>query len=105
MPDMADPEVLREQARRLRSAARRLREKGGELEDDVRTIQQRYPLPSPNLWDAPNATRYAEGLSTAVADLATIGRDVDRYADDCEEEARRRDQQADQLEREQQPPF
>jgi hypothetical protein len=98
---VSDPEVLRDQARRLRAAALRIREEGYALDDDVRTIQQRYPLPSEKLWDAPNATRFAEGLTVAAGDLAQLGRDVDRFADDCEDEARRRDNEADALEREQ----
>ena len=87
-----DPETLREQARQLRSAATRIRAQGYALDDDVKTIQERYPLPSETLWKSPHATRYAEELVKAGGgDLATVGRDVDRFADDCEDEARRRD--------------
>jgi len=95
---VSDPEVLRAQARQLRTAAQRIREQGDALDDDVRTIQQRYPLPSPELWQAPHATRYAEELARAADDLAQVGRDADRYADDCEAEARRRDLEAAALE-------
>lgn len=98
---MSDPAVLREQARTLRSVARSLREKSAALDDDLRTLQQRYPLPSAKVWDAPHATRFKDEITTAVEDLGQVGRDVDRYADDCDDEATRRDQQADDLEREQ----
>lgn len=95
---MADPEVLREQARQLRSAATRIRAQGYALDDDVRTIQERYPLPSETLWKSPHATRFAEELVTAKEDLVQVGLDVDRFADDCEAEALSRDQEADDLE-------
>lgn len=100
---MADPETLREQARQLRAAATSIRAKGYALDDDVKTIQERYPLPSETLWKSPHATRFAEELVKASGDLAAVGRDVDRFADDCEDEARRRDQEADQLEAAQPP--
>ncbi|MBO3085133.1 hypothetical protein [Cellulomonas fengjieae] len=97
---MADPEVLRAEARQLRAAATRIRQQGFSLDDDVQSIQRNYPLPSERLWKSPHATRYAEELVKAGTDLATVGRDVDRFADDCEEEARRRDREADRLEAE-----
>jgi len=96
---MADPEVLRDQARRLRAAARAMREKGYALDDEVRQIRHRYPLPSLDLWQGPNATTYDGHLDRAKAELAQLGREVDRYADDCEETARRKDAEADDLER------
>jgi len=96
---MTDPAVLREQARELRRVATAVRDQGAALDDDLRTLRQRYPLPSPKLWEAPNADRYAEELTKAAEELVRIGRDADRYADDCEDEARRRDREADDLER------
>lgn len=101
---VSDPQTLRDQARQLRAAAVRIRAQGYALDDDVKTIQERYPLPSDTLWKSPHATRYAEELVKASGDLGAVGRDVDRFADDCEDEARRRDQQADQLEAEQPGP-
>jgi hypothetical protein len=94
---VADPDVLRAQARQLRAAATRIREQGYALDDDVRTIQERYPLPSETLWKSPHATRFAHELVTVRDELASIGRDADRFADDCEAEARQRDAEADRL--------
>jgi hypothetical protein len=95
---MPDPEVLRAQARTLRSTARTLRERSASLDDDLRTLQQQYPLPSTEVWDAPHATRYRDELVTAVGDVGGVMRDVDRFADDCDEEAGRRERQADEIE-------
>ncbi|WP_456787809.1 hypothetical protein [Cellulomonas sp. P5_C5] len=96
---MPDLQTLRDQARQLRAAALCIREQGYALVDDVTTLQERYPLPSVTLWDGANATRFADGLAVASLDLAQVGRDVDRFADDCEFEASRRDIEADTLER------
>ena len=101
---MPDPEVLRDQARQLRAAALSIRAKGYAFDDDVRTLQERYPLPSETLWKSPHATRYAEELVKATGDLAQLGRDVDLFADDCEAEAVRRDREAADLEAAATPP-
>ena len=98
MRGMADPEVLRHEARRLREAAATLRARGDALDDDLQTLRQRYPLPSPSLWQSPNATTYAAALTQASDELAQVGTTVHRYADDCEAEAVRRDHLADAAE-------
>jgi len=98
---MSDPSTLREQARELRSAARAVREQGWALDDDLRTLRTRYPLPSATLWQGPHAKRYVDELARAQATLTQIARDAEAYADDCEDEARRRARRADEIEAQQ----
>ena len=95
---MADPEVLRDEARRLRQAARAMRERGGDLDDHVRDVQTNYPLPSETLWQGPYATTYDDTLQRVRSDLTQVGRDVERYADDCDDKAASKDLEADALE-------
>lgn len=95
---MPDPSTLRAQAADLRAVARAVREQGHALDDDLRALRARYPLPSVALWQGPHATRYLDQLESAQATLEQLARDADGYADDCEDEARRRDRQADEIE-------
>jgi hypothetical protein len=95
---MTDPATLRLQAEQLRRVARAIREKAAALDDDLGTLQRRYPLRSGGVWEGPYADRYAEGVSDAKDGLATMSRSVDVYADDCEAEATQLDAQAGDLE-------
>lgn len=95
---MSDPATLRAQAEQLRRVARAIREKAATLDDELGTLQRRYPLGAGGVWEGPYANRYAEGVSDARGDLATISRSVDLYADDCEAKATQLDAQAGDLE-------
>lgn len=96
---MSDPASLRAQARELRRAARSVRDGSAAVDDELRTLLDRYPLPSATMWHGAHADRYADVLAKALEGLGRIGRDAERYADDCEHEAARRERRADDLER------
>ena len=95
---MKDPEVLREEARALRAGAAAIREKGHGFDDQVRAIRRHYPLPSPTLWQGPNASTFDDRLERVTSELAQVDRDLDRYADDCEATARSKETEAAGLE-------
>jgi hypothetical protein len=97
---MTDPATLRAQAEQLRRVSRAIRGNAAALDDELGTLQRRYPLRSGGVWEGPYADRYAEGVSDARGDLAALSRSVDGYAHDCGAKATQLDAQAGDLEEE-----
>jgi uncharacterized protein YukE len=93
VPD--DPVVLRAQAAKLRKAAKDMRAQAGALDDDIVSLQTKYPLPSDTLWAGPHAQTFANALSSAKTTVGTVKTAVESYANACEAEATKRDKRAD----------
>ncbi|HWL96832.1 MAG TPA: hypothetical protein VNP20_05775 [Nocardioidaceae bacterium] len=71
---MTDPPTLRAQAEQLRRVARAIREKAAALDDELGTLQRRYPLRAGGVWEGP----YADGCEAKATQLDAQAGDLEQ---------------------------
>ena len=98
---MTNPARLRAQAEDLRDAARTLRTKAPQLDDDTHGVLTHYPHTSDGVWWGQAADEFYALVQGARTSLRELADDVQGYAARCDTRATELEDEADRLEREQ----